>query len=657
METFEPQSNPPIDLRQFKAHAMMAKAGRDPRPAERFAGSFPGAARRWGPRSNAFDSAKPFAPEIVFASSDRSMLQTLLLIFAPLLVIGLLVALALASPAGFSVLVLLGGMVLVLWTSKALGVSELPSSNLWTNIPLDKFASMFPRSLMIFAALVPLALLVGLMLANPEDKTTILFVGGMFFVLMIPTLLKHHHLALLLSWSAFVNAFFLPGQPPLWMLMTAISLFFSILAKAMNRNQVSFLTPFNVALPLVLFGLVVMVTANLTGGVGMRSVGSDVYGGKRYFFIWGAIVGFFALTARPLPAAQVKTMSALFFLTGITAIVSNLAFALGPGFYFLYFLFPAEWAVSQAYAQFNPEGAGGIMRLGGLSPACMAVVSYCLIRYGIKGILDFSKWWRAAIFAGAVFAGLFSGFRAYLVVLGLVLIIQFVLEGLHRTKWMPMSVMAGILFMAAVLPFSERLPLSAQRAISFLPVKIDPAARYDAQGSWEWRINMWETLVGEIPKYFWIGKGYAIDPMDLMLTDEAVRRGQAESYETALVAGDYHSGPLSVLLPFGIFGTLTFLWFLVAATKTLWLNYRNGNPEYFTINCFLLASMIAKLIFYFFVFGAVNSDLAIFVGLVGLSIVVNRGVRTRPHVAEEELATVAEKPVPMRQPRPQLVPA
>jgi len=586
------------------------------------------------------------------------MLPTLLLIFAPLLVIGLLVALALASPATFSVFLLLGGMLLVLWTTKALGVSELPSSNLWTNIPFDNVASMFPRSLMIFAALVPLALLVGLMLANPEDKTTILFVGGMFFVLMIPTLLKHHHLALLLSWTAFVNAFFLPGQPPLWMLMTAVSLFFSILAKAMNRNQMQFLTPFNVALPLVLFGLVVFVTAQLTGGVGMRSVGSDVYGGKRYFFIWGSIVGFFALTARPIPAKQVKIITALFFLTGVTAIVSNLAFALGPGFYFLYFLFPAEWAVSQAYAQFNPEMSSGIMRLGGLSPACMAIVSFCLIRYGIKGLLDFSKWWRMCLFVGAVFLGLFSGFRAYLVVLGLVFAVQFVLEGLHRTKWMPMTVMAGILFLAAVLPFSDKLPLSAQRAISFLPVKIDPAARYDAEGSWEWRLNMWQTLLGEIPKYFWIGKGYAIDPMDLMLTDEAVRRGQAESYETALVAGDYHSGPLSVLLPFGILGAITFVWFLVASTRVLLANFKYGNPEYFTINCFLLASMIAKLIFYFFVFGAVNSDLAVFVGLVSLSIIVNRGVRTRPFVAEEEVVVAKEhQPMSIRPARPHLVPA
>ena len=99
------------------------------------------------------------------------------------------------------------------------------------------------------------------------------------------------------------------------------------------------------------------------------------------------------------------------------------------------------------------------------------------------------------------------------------------------------------------------------------------------------------------------------------------------SQDIAILAGDYHSGPLSIIIPFGIWGVIGFLWFLVASVRALYFNYRNGDESLKKINTFLLAYFIARVLNYFFIFGGFYGDLAIFCGIIGLSLSLNGGLR------------------------------
>ena len=123
----------------------------------------------------------------------------------------------------------------------------------------------------------------------------------------------------------------------------------------------------------------------------------------------------------------------------------------------------------------------------------------------------------------------------------------------------------------------------------------------------------------------------------------------------AELSADYHSGPLSLILPFGIFGVIGFLWFIAAALRVLYRNCKFGNPLYLRSNRFILAFFIAKLILFFFVFGGFYSDLAIFTGLAGLSVSLNGGVargiaasapasRARMALAPSGLRPVLQRP-------------
>jgi O-antigen ligase len=172
-----------------------------------------------------------------------------------------------------------------------------------------------------------------------------------------------------------------------------------------------------------------------------------------------------------------------------------------------------------------------------------------------------------------------------------------------------------------VTVFATRLPLSVQRSLTVLPfIQLDPLARMSAQISSDWRLQMWREVVPQIPQYLLIGKGYAFSA-----TEQAQMMTRHSEEATELV-GNYHNGPLSVILPFGIFGSIAFVWFLVAGIRVVYDNYQFGDPAYHHANAFLFAFFVVKVIFFFAVFGALTSDLPLFLGLLGLSVSLNGGV-------------------------------
>jgi hypothetical protein len=146
-----------------------------------------------------------------------------------------------------------------------------------------------------------------------------------------------------------------------------------------------------------------------------------------------------------------------------------------------------------------------------------------------------------------------------------------------------------------------------------------------------------------VPKYFWLGKGLGISSGDLEMANELVRRGSITSQEVAIIAGDYHSGPLSVIITFGIWGVIGFVWFLAASIRALYFNYRYGDETLKKVNTFLLAFFVARTIHYLFIFGGFYGDIAHFCGLMGLSIALNGGIRKPVRATAVVKTAVPEK--------------
>src|ERR1017187_8986160 len=185
------------------------------------------------------------------------------------------------------------------------------------------------RSLIVYAIIVPLAILVGYLLANQMDYQTLGFMGVLVAILIFPLLMKWHYPLLIFSWSLPVTLFFVPGHPSLFMFMVVVSLGISVVERILDRNQ-PFLPATSVRWPLLAFLALIFLTAKLTGGFGLRSLGSEVYGGKKYVGLIIGILSFFAITARPIPKKHANLYITLYFAGTFFNFIQDL-YSLVPG--------------------------------------------------------------------------------------------------------------------------------------------------------------------------------------------------------------------------------------------------------------------------------------------------------------------------------------
>src|SRR5690242_10843852 len=160
------------------------------------------------------------------------------------------------------------------------------------------------RSLIIYAVCVLLAVLIGYLMRDPFETSTLAIIGVLGLVLAFPLLVRWHYPLLLLSWGMPCILLFLKGQPHLWLAMACLTLGISILERALSRES-RFIHVAAVIWPLVFLTAVVLFTAKMTGGFGLRALGSDVYGGKKYIYLLAGVVGYFALTSRACPPNRV----------------------------------------------------------------------------------------------------------------------------------------------------------------------------------------------------------------------------------------------------------------------------------------------------------------------------------------------------------------
>jgi hypothetical protein len=485
--------------------------------------------------------------------------------------------------------------------------------------------TFLPRQFIILAIVLPLALLLGYLIATPDTFGTVAVVGLLIGTLLIPLLLRWHHPLVILAWNATISVFVLPGQPALWMVLAGMSFGVSVLERGLNKKTVNTYIP-SIVWPLVILVGVVLVTAKFTGGIGLRAAGGSAYGGKRYFFIFTAVLGYFALTSQRVSLEKAKWVTAGFFGSALTALMSNIIYFLGPAFYFLYSIFPVGLALEQAFADFSLD-TQSFTRLVGVGQGGPSLIYLLFIAFGIRGIFSVANLWRPLVLLGCFCLTLFGGFRSGILMLVFLFGVQFFLEGLHRTRLVLFLALGLIIGAGLVLPFANRLPLSVQRSLSFLPIEVDPVARSSAEASTQWRIEMWQTLVPQIPKYLFLGKGCSIDPTELYLLNQAIRAGFYGSNEESLFVGSYHNGPLTLLISFGLPGTFAFLWFAFASLRVLYRHYANSPPELRLVNTFLLSYFFMRLVFFLIVYGQFAEDLWVFTGVVGLSVSINGNLK------------------------------
>jgi hypothetical protein len=482
------------------------------------------------------------------------------------------------------------------------------------------------RALIVYAICVPLAIFVGYTLANPFDYSSVGIFGVLVAVLASPLLLRWHYPLLLFSWYASVTFAFLPGAPSLWLFMVVVSLSLSVLERILN-NRTHFIRVPQITWPLLVMLGVVFLTAEMTGGFGVKALGSSVYGGKKYVLLVLSIFSYFALTARQIPLDKVKWFIALFFLGRVTAAIGDL-YPVAPSWLTpLFYIFPPS-----SYDPNNPFELG-VTRLGGVGAAAIGLYCWMVAKYGVRGIFLSGKLWRPVlllVFFVLVFLG---GFRTVLFLFVVSFIVKFFMEGLHRTPLVLVFGLIGLMGCVALVPLAHKLPYTFQRTLAFLPLDLDADAKGSADDSVDWRLRMWTALLPQVPKHLLLGEGFAFSAEEYneMMAGGALDNaaGKFDAAQNSLaLAGDYHNGMLAVILPFGIWGVIVMFWFLGAGLHVMYRNYKYCDPALCNINGLLLILFTMEAASFASCLGGLNmsNEMSTFISYLGLSIALNNGV-------------------------------
>jgi hypothetical protein len=510
------------------------------------------------------------------------------------------------------------------------------------------------RSLIVYAVCIPLAIVLGYSLTDITYQSIgLVAVLGAFLVL--PLLLKFHYPILLFSWHASMYLFFVKANPQLWLAAVALSLGIVVMEKIIAR-ETSYISVPSVLWPLLAMLALVLLTAKLNGGMGLHSAGSAVYGGRKYIILILGIVSYFALVSKPIPPEKARRYAALFILGGLTAAIGDLVY-FSPRW-----MTPVFWVFPPSSVQDTFEV--GVTRLAGVGGFGVTAFTWLIARYGLRGIFLSGKLWRPGLLLLMFFAGTLGGFRTSLFLMLAVFVAAFFAEKIYQTWLMAPTVLGALCLGLIIIPTARHLPFTAQRAMAFLPLDLDPEAVAAAQGSTDWRLNMWSGLMQrEVPNHLWKGKGYAIskDDFDEMMgqtgfTLSGAGAGEVDQQGLAL-AGDYHNGMLSLVIPLGVYGVVIFLWFGFAGFRVVYLNFKYGRPELRTLNFFMFFMFALEFVSYLSCVGGLgfSTDVNWFVGYLGMSIALNGGVcnKNSQRILEESMA-VEEAPAIEQ---PQLQPA
>jgi hypothetical protein len=507
------------------------------------------------------------------------------------------------------------------------------------------------RLLITYAICVVLAIFLGYMMTEiggRPDYPNLIIVGLLLAVVLMPVFIKWHYPIMIFGLGCPMYVFFLPGDPPLAQIVVIISLGIAIVERTLNRDR-RFISVPSMTWPLLFIAVTIAFTMKLTGGLGLHALGSSAGGGKKYIAAFIGIGIYFALTSRVISKRQRNLYIALYFLAGLPSFISDLFPLLPSPLNYINLLFPPSQLQSGTWSI-------GTTRLGAFATTAGVVANFMLAKYGLRGIFMGGKLWRLPVFALMLILTLLGGFRIVFATYAIILFLLFFMEKLYRTRLLLVFGLGGVLGLGLLIPFSNKLPFTFQRAMSFLPLKWDADATLSAEDSLDWRLRMWHDLWPKVPDYLLLGKGYSISQLDMeMIGRGSLANGYAStldaSQDALAISGDYHSGPLSTLIPFGIWGAIGILWLMAAGLRVLYQNYKYGDLELKTVNTLFLAFYVEHIIGFFFLFGAFQSDVGEFAKVVGFSVALNWGVR-KPNVRPATIAVSHFKHVRQTQPQP-----
>jgi hypothetical protein len=381
----------------------------------------------------------------------------------------------------------------------------------------------------------------------------------------------------------------------------------------------------------------VMILLMVVRGFGMRIGGGTKYGGFGYVLLITSVMAYFyspyvTLSRKNIVWILVATVvaSAIPFAIEVSIIVTGGATGWLMGFFTLL----PEYTMESVRV-----GEAGLARISAGRTLGIALIAMALVfRYNnpMKFLL------RIAFLVGGMGLILYSGFRSVLVAIGMVVAWWFWARSRHRVGAAMLILFGFATAWVGAVVLGSSLPGPFQRALSFLPgVYVDPVVAASADASITWRLEIWKQCVKHVPEFLLVGRGIVTDVMPLAW----MRREFYVTPEFYYEMKGYHSGPLSLLLDFGLPGFIAGTLFFVSVCREGWAFLRRNKPDYndliWRYYLYLLITTSVSALSFYLITGDVRASVPLFV----VDAIVLRLVRKHLAAAPKEERVPASRPV------------
>lgn len=470
-----------------------------------------------------------------------------------------------------------------------------------------------PEKLPAFVVLVlgiGFAMFVGTLTGSGNTGRIVMLAAGLAVVVGVLTLRTKIWLLIPFAWwlGGRIQILPLPFTVRDLAVMTVFVVFLGFIALKLVKRR----PPVGYLDVLLLINLIWLVCVFVRNPAGTTAMNFANVGGKPYFDITIAFLAFLVLSRVTLSARDAVTLPIVVLAGGMVNVILGAVTYLLPNTVPFLSKVYSDIATESYLAQDAKKEAyqsGRQLYLTYLGrPLTLALVSYFRPLTLINPLYP----WRTLWFGIGILALLASGFRSSLVLLAF----AFLMSSYIRRGWIDVvqSLALAVPVVALLILLQGnfvQLPKPVQRSLSFLPGDWDYDAVRDAEGSTDWRVQMWKIMLTE-ERYIrskWFGDGFGIDRRLMQSVEYLNSVNQQNDQEAAMLIGAVHSGPVSAIKFVGFVG-----WFLYSALTIAMAVYafrivrRAQTTPLFGTSMFLCIPVIYDPIGYNFVFGGFDSS-------------------------------------------------
>ena len=348
----------------------------------------------------------------------------------------------------------------------------------------------------------------------------------------------------------------------------------------------------------------VCVLLMFTRGFGMRMLGGTKYGGFGYVILLGCGLAYLMAPMVRLNRKHVLAMAMLLAAGALIPFVVEISIILTGGRtsrLLSFFTILPEYTMAAMHI-----GEMVLARISSARTVGLAIIMAALMLPVRRPELRVARY---ALVSGGLALVMLSGFRSAFLITLMLLVGWYFQHSRHRAM-AAVLVLGGFLavwILAIIL--GRALPGPIQRVVSYLPgVDVDPLVAANAEASVTWRLEIWKVAVRHIPEHLLLGRGIVTDVLPLAW----LRREFYATPEFYYEMKGYHSGPLSLLLDFGLPGFVAGSAFMIGMVAEGWRLYGRIRPAAEDVvtrfYSFLLWLTTATVVSYYVLVGDVRAS-------------------------------------------------